>query len=82
MNAIPYAMMLCEPSPANSGAKAGSQSVKTDVGDSFSKCMSWVVDYDVEWTNFVQEHDMQKCWSHNDEVETDAPLRVWNFPHE
>jgi hypothetical protein len=44
--------------------------------------MSWVADYDEEWMTFVQEHQSAKRPIREDEIESEAPPRVWNFPHE
>jgi hypothetical protein len=75
-------MVRCEPSPPNSGAKTGPQFAEADVGDSFSKCMSWVGDYDEEWTEFVHEHDLKMGKSRPEEIESESLPRVWNLPHE
>lgn len=82
MNAIPYVMMLCDSAPADSDSRVGSQSASADVGDSFFTCMSWVADYDEEWMIFVQEHQLANRSIREDKVESEAPPRVWNFPHE
>jgi hypothetical protein len=81
MNANPYAIMLCDPAPAATGAKSGSKPSATSLEDSFSKCMPWVSDYDEEWMNFIEQHSMQSCWASKDDSDTDVLPRVWNQPH-
>jgi hypothetical protein len=82
MNAIPYAILPRDPAPADSDSNVVSRSADADVGDSFFTCMSWVADYDEEWMTFVQEHQSAKRPIREDEIESEAPPRVWNFPHE
>lgn len=82
MNANPYAKMLRDPATAAPDSSVGIQSAKADLGDSYFTCMSWVADYDEEWMIFVQEHQSSKHSPHQDEVESEAPPRVWNFPRD
>jgi len=41
----------------------------------------WINHYDEEWSAFVEEHSMRKCWTAESELEPEPLPRVWNLPH-
>ena len=82
MNAIPYTMTTGDEPTTDSGARYGSTPPVSEVDDSFSKCMSWVSDYDDEWSAFIEHHTVKANWARRKWTEDEAPLRVWNYPRE
>lgn len=82
MNATPYAMTPGNAPSTDHGANHASTPPVSVADDSFSKCMSWVNDYDDEWSAFIEHQTMKADWARREWTEDDAPLRVWNMPHD
>lgn len=80
MKANPYAIMLVDPQPAETGAKSGLKASTGASEDSFSGCMPRVSNYDEEWMSFIEQHSMESCWASKDRPEADVLPRVWNMP--
>ncbi|NQX00418.1 hypothetical protein HQ447_07140 [bacterium] len=80
MNTIPNSILLSDRLPVAPAAQSDSKTSATAAEEAFFHCMSWVADYDQEWTAFVEAHALRKRKSVKEEDNESLP-RVWNTPH-